>query len=486
MATSRLTVRYNKDSNDYTYFYDGKELGTTKDANAIVHDDDDNIIEKASDPTIFQKLVDLEVCDESGDTSQSGFSPAKEGESAQGKAASAAGDYKKIQDEKAKEIDNAGFVSVENGYGDVPSRSTIKTLVRNTSGYGSGLSSLMYPADLLDDENTGKHNYNGSYTVMFISEHKDSTISHVRNFTTSTKYINNQGSSFATLTPDAQNSAVTVAGGTAAALLASKGISNNSNAVKSLLSSTLGKGIAAGLTAQIVGTAAAASLGAYVTSKTIESRTEYTQLKTAIALPTPTMVDQHNLEWDQKDTMLGAGLVQLASDGQADGYINTMINGSKDIATAAALTTLNTAGAADTLATMIRKAPNTRREQIFQNVGFRTFTLEYSLAARDRDEVSMIESIIRVLKYHAYPELSPSTFLYIYPAHFDIVHYFGNTVNSHMPRHATSVLKSIQIDYSGGNSFMSFHHDGSPVYITMRLEFVELAILSKDSIKKGY
>lgn len=94
-------------------------------------------------------------------------------------------------------------------------------------------------------------------------------------------------------------------------------------------------------------------------------------------------------------------------------------------------------------------------------------------------------SIIHVFKYHAHPELSPSTFLYTYPAHFDIVHYYQGHVNQHLPRHASSVLKSIDVTYGEGDH-MAIMEDGAPVTITMTLKFVELAILNRQDIANGY
>lgn len=478
MAKSHVTTKVNDDGST-SYYYDNDFLGTSKYPNGIVWNDNNNIVQGLTEPSIFKKMVDKGLCDDDGKTNPN-FNPSTEVAIAESNAAKVLSDQKKAREARAAEVDNAGFQSVLDGYGQVPQRSQIKTLVQNVQGYGSGLSNLVYPLDLLDDDTT--HRYNGSYTVMYISEHKDSTISHVRNFTTDQKYINNQGSSLASLSKSAISTTSEIAGAAAGLKLGESG----TKGVKSLLSATLGKGITSGLAATALTTVGGAIGGATLASWITEVNTDFKQLKMAIALPTPAITDQHTLEWDFKDTMVGAGLAQLIDKGQTDGYMKAMFDSAKDIAQVGAMKVMNSMGAADTLNRALGKAPNTRREQIFQNVGFRSFTLEYSLAARDRDEVASIESIIRVLKYHAYPELSPSTFLYIYPAQFDIVHYFGTGVNSHMPRHATSVLKSINIDYAGGNSFISLHQDGSPVIINLKLEFVELAILNKDSIRRGY
>lgn len=381
------------------------------------------------------------------------------------------------------DYNNSTFQSVSGGYGDVPNRSTIQTLVGNVKGYGNCLASLVYPADLLSGDKNN-HAYDGNFTVIFISEHQDSKISSViRNSNSSNNYIKNAGSAIDSTkaNPKAVQTIATVAGVFAGSTAGQK----LAGSLYSMASSTLTGG-SSGNTPTVVkilsglAGAAAGGAGAY----TLSNKAEYVQLKTAIALPTPTVVDQHTLQWNDSSAAIGGGILAgLEKLGDANTSNFSLAN---EVAQAAILGSAGIANSSDTISRYSGKAANTRPEQIFKGVDFRSYTLEFALAARSQAEVDSIESIIRVLKFHAYPELSPSTFLYIYPAQFDVVHYFNDTINTHMPRHATSVLKSITVDYSGGNQSMQYHSDGSPVIINLKLDFVEIAILNKDSIRKGY
>ena len=174
------------------------------------------------------------------------------------------------------------------------------------------------------------------------------------------------------------------------------------------------------------------------------------------------------------------------TDERGNKISDTTMTNAKGALEAFTLSTVGNKAINPALSVIAGRKVNPRKEQLFNDVGWRTFTMQFDLAARSAKDMENIESIIRVFKYHAYPELTPGNYMWIYPAHFDIVHYYRNEVNYHMPRHATSVLTNIDVDYSGGQNFMSVHHDGSPVLIKLTLTFAEIAILNRDSIAKGY
>ena len=217
-------------------------------------------------------------------------------------------------------------------------------------------------------------------------------------------------------------------------------------------------------------------------------------------MPTPVLTDSHRMVWDSQSAMLGAGLMQVGSsvvkgwsqDGAqaATGDANASAGRAFEMAMtgieAATLHGMSQTGVGSTLTRMVGKTANTRKEAIFQDVDMREFQMSFQMAARSTEDMKNIESIIRVLKYHAYPELTANNFMWIYPALFDIVHYYRDDINYHMPRHATSVLKSITVDYSNGNGAVSVHHDGSPVLIKLDLSFMEITQLNRGSIAKGY
>lgn len=409
------------------------------------------------------------------------------------------------------------FSTVTQGYGQVANKNKVNQLVNNSTKYSGGLTPLVYPSDLI----TNQYGYNGCYTVLFISEHQESTIANLKDFTTSTHYAGHNQATGTTIQgiqtfdqnlKDAGNpqgiqgvmqGVVTGVGSVAVAKYFH-------SQLQALNSTSIAGELAGSALSLAAGAGAGFGMSKFADKFSVtKNNTAYKQLEIAIALPTPTITDVHNLEWKAHDTAVAGGLLEIANAAgvsninfnklfSTDAFdeINRVANlaqqkGGKlaDVAVEAAdaaILTATKSGIGSTLSLLSGKAANPRREMIFNNVNFRTFDMNFQLAARSKDDMENIESIIRVLKYHAYPELTKGNFMWIYPAHFDIVHYFRNNVNTHMPRHATCVLTNITIDYGGGQSFVSVHHDGSPTMINLKLTFQEIAILDREDIAKGY
>ena len=417
-----------------------------------------------------------------------------------------------------------GFLkTVREGYGTTPNKNKVNSLTNNTGAYGGGISSLVYPADLI----TNQYGYNGCYTVFFISEHPGSTIAQKKTLNAGERLIQAEGGQIAEIAGNTDqktlNTFMTTVASAGIGISVAKFTAGSINYVSKLNSGSDIKGAAASLGGSVAslmagGAAAFATKEALASYgdkiSVLQNNTQYQQLNVAIALPTPRIEDKHTLKGDgSKGAAIGGGLLQLVQSTNGIDYdklLSTDMFG--EIAKLGNLqnnrgekmgdAVLNTAGhAADallmsmasnksefgtTIAALAGKKVNPRKEQLFDEVEFRTFTMQFDLAARSAKDMENIESIIRIFKYHAYPELTPGNFMWIYPAHFDIVHYYRDQVNYHMPRHTTSVLTNIDVDYAGGQSFISVHHDGSPVLIKLTLTFTEIAILDRESIAKGY
>jgi len=136
------------------------------------------------------------------------------------------------------------------------------------------------------------------------------------------------------------------------------------------------------------------------------------------------------------------------------------------------------------------KATNPYMEVIFDNVGMRTFTYNFTFAPRNKDETDDVQKIIKIFRFHMLPELRGSNERYMtLPSTFDI-HYMyqldadNARENSFYSKIATCVLTSCDVNYTpaGVKSFAS----GAPTQITMSLAFQETEMLTKQHIDKGY
>ena len=129
-------------------------------------------------------------------------------------------------------------------------------------------------------------------------------------------------------------------------------------------------------------------------------------------------------------------------------------------------------------------------EVLFQNVGLRSFTYNFTFSPRNEDETLDVQKIIKMFRFHMLPELKGSNSRYMtLPSTFDI-HYmyqFGPEnaeENNFYSKIATCVLQNVDVDYTPGG--VKSFADGAPTQITMALSFQETEMLTKQHIDKGY
>jgi len=121
---------------------------------------------------------------------------------------------------------------------------------------------------------------------------------------------------------------------------------------------------------------------------------------------------------------------------------------------------------------------------MYSQPDFRSYAFSWKLVARSRAETKAIEDIIHLFKFHAapgQPESNPHFFSY--PEQFDID--FNHA--KHLFNPAPSVCKSVQVNYHAEGQPL-YHEftatEKSPVSVKLDLSFQEVAIVTKESIKK--
>jgi len=213
------------------------------------------------------------------------------------------------------------------------------------------------------------------------------------------------------------------------------------------------------------------------------------RLKTAIALHMPNlgMQTRYGVNYEEKDMQISGVALEVAgkSSAIAKAALKFEMKDITDISNTAGLGLgLNLPGG-DLAQKLTGIAPNPRREQIFRNVDFRTFQMQYEFYPRDEKEAENVKRIIKEFKYHMHPEFKDSAqFLYVYPSEFDIVYYHGTEENENVNKHTSCVLTEVNVNYAPQGQFTSFS-DGTPTQINLVLTFRELVPLSKETIDKG-
>ena len=322
---------------------------------------------------------------------------------------------------------------------------------------------LSYPSDLFSDNAS----YGNAYTAFFISVHADEELATVKDLVRDEYYTKDRKSgALATQSANNGNGMVTGIMGTVAAAVTGYGAYKASSSPTNM---RVAKGIGLG---------SAAALATVVGG----NNTAFKQQKACIILPTPNLDANYNFSWDANSNTVLGGITDSIGD-----FINNPSWSSLGAKIKGVLQTVGTKTpmSGDMVSRVSGYSPNPRKEQIFREPTFRQFNFSYNFAPRSEEEARNVEAIIRQFKYHAHPSLDNGNFVYRYPSEFDIVHYHNGTENLHLPKHTTSVLESVQVNYAPSDNY-SFFSNGMPSLIQLNLRFLELGIVTKEDIRKGY
>jgi hypothetical protein len=204
------------------------------------------------------------------------------------------------------------------------------------------------------------------------------------------------------------------------------------------------------------------------------------RLAAAIVLYMPNaLVQDTTVSWQEEDL-----------DSNAAAVIRAGLQVAKGDFAGAAETGLSQVGAnmlrsaANFVSPLTRVTPgNTRAEQLFKKVNFRSFNMNYSFAPKSEQEAANVLSIIRMFKHHMLPEYKDglaTSFLFLYPSEFQIKYYVGPKENQHIEKQLTAVLTSVSINYTPNGMFTTFPN-GMPQQIDFTMSFTELSLPTKES-----
>lgn len=208
----------------------------------------------------------------------------------------------------------------------------------------------------------------------------------------------------------------------------------------------------------------------------------------SITLYTPNQLTaRYSMSWDAEDVVLGSAAADVANafmgKSSSQSSLADKALSAVGVGASVGLSKLPGGGAASALTGL---AGNPKKEQLFKNVDFRTFNFEYQFAPRSYKESVEVQNIIQLFKLHMHPEFKDSAgFLFLYPSEFEITYYHGNSENMNLPRHTTSVLVDMSVNYTPQGIYNTFQ-GGASTLITMSLTFKELAILTKAEIMDGF
>jgi hypothetical protein len=333
------------------------------------------------------------------------------------------------------------------------------------------VSNLMYPSDLMSDDNR----YSGSYVVFYLNVNQDSKLLKDPNNLTV------PDDSIAKRRRGKMLSTESTAAGTALAV-------GTMGAVAGYLGGEIAFDNKGKKGAAIGGVVGAAGVAAIATQTSTFSRTQK-RLQSAIALHVPNQLSiRYGANWESEETNLFS-MVQEGGAAMANvfkpGGLSNISDTTGGIVGSLAFNNPSGVNLPNSVQGLTGLAPNPRKEQFFKGVDFRTFTFQYQFYPKSAEESRNVQNIIYLFKLHMLPEFKDSgNFLYIYPSEFDIAYYHNHEENLNIHRHTSCVLTEMNVQYTPNGQYTTFE-DGSPTQINVDLTFKELALVTKETVQEG-
>ena len=131
---------------------------------------------------------------------------------------------------------------------------------------------------------------------------------------------------------------------------------------------------------------------------------------------------------------------------------------------------------------------NPNMELLFQGVNIRSFSFTFNFVARSMREGEEIKKIIRTFKKSMTPSNSATTgaagVFIKSPQIFQLEYKKGSGKHPFLNSFLPMALTNVAVNYTGSNTYATYY-DGTPVHITMQLDFQELNPLYTEDYDSG-
>ena len=125
-----------------------------------------------------------------------------------------------------------------------------------------------------------------------------------------------------------------------------------------------------------------------------------------------------------------------------------------------------------------------KMELMFEGIGRRRFSYEFTFIPKDAAEAETIKEIVKQFKFHMASNYSDTTFREMeIPSFFNILYKYRNADNDYLNKISTCALEKMDVSY-GGDRFVSYE-GGVPQTTKISLNFVEMEIITKSAIEAG-
>ena len=126
-----------------------------------------------------------------------------------------------------------------------------------------------------------------------------------------------------------------------------------------------------------------------------------------------------------------------------------------------------------------------KMELMFEGIGRREFSYEFTFIPKDVAEAKIIKKIVYEFKYHMASNYTDGTFREMeIPSMFNIRYMYKGDENTHLNKISTCALEGMDVSY-GGDRFVSYE-GGVPQTTKISLKFKEMEIITKKQISEGF
>ena len=132
------------------------------------------------------------------------------------------------------------------------------------------------------------------------------------------------------------------------------------------------------------------------------------------------------------------------------------------------------------------KAITPKMELMFNGIGRREFSYEFTFIPKSAEEAAIVKEIIYEFKYHMASDFLEGSGMreMEIPSTFDIAYHYLGRQNESLNKISTCVLEKVGVEY-GGERFQAYE-GGVPQQTKLSLAFKEMEIITKSRIVEGY
>ena len=236
--------------------------------------------------------------------------------------------------------------------------------------------------------------------------------------------------------------------------------------------------------------------GAGGSSNSIQlSRNATTRISTLIALYMPASISvSYNSKYGEQEISTLAGAAAGALDafaGRGDADASTALKGALDnmgkgLETGLMKIVDTAAPGASALLALEKGAVRTpKMELMFEGIGRREFSYEFTFIPKSEDEAKTIKEIVYQFKFHMASNYTDGTFREMeIPSMFNIYYKYKSADNDHLNRISTCALEGLDVSY-GADRFVAYE-GGVPQTTKISLKFKEMEIITKKQISEGF